>query len=288
MIKAKAKSLFILPAVAVSVVLFALGVTLALRGGADSLAWWGVALANLPLPLVVLQIMSGKFARVSENAPVAVFVASLGALIAAWEWLMEQVTGWQPLAVASFGLLLLLLYVFWYSRFGRFGSAQLDVGSKLPEFSLVDVDGATVRSSELLGKPAVLMFYRGNWCPLCMAQVNEIAGRYRELEKLGVNVALISSQSDERSRALAARLEVPFRFWVDTGNHVAATLDIAIRHAVPAGTPGGYHTDTAMPTVIVTNSNGTIVFSDQTDNYRVRPEPDVFLAILRRSGAIAR
>jgi hypothetical protein len=42
-----------------------------------------------------------------------------------------------------------------------------------------------------------------------------------------------------------------------------------------------------MPTVVVTNASGTIVFSDQTDNYRVRPEPDVFLAILRRSGAVA-
>ena len=45
---------------------------------------------------------------------------------------------------------------------------------------------------------------------------------------------------------------------------------------------------TVMPTVVVTDANGTIVFSDQTDNYRVRPEPDVFLAILRRSGAVAR
>ena len=42
--------------------------------------------------------------------------------------------------------------------------------------------------------------------------------------------------------------------------------------------------DTVMPTVVVTNANGTILFSDQADNYRVRPEPDIFLAILRRAG----
>jgi hydroxymethylpyrimidine pyrophosphatase-like HAD family hydrolase len=51
---------------------------------------------------------------------------------------------------------------------------------------------------------------------------------------------------------------------------------------------GNYAPHTVMPTVVVTDADGTIVFSDQTDNYRVRPEPDMFLAILRRSGAIAR
>jgi hypothetical protein len=43
-----------------------------------------------------------------------------------------------------------------------------------------------------------------------------------------------------------------------------------------------------MPTVIVTNASGTILFTDQTDNYRVRPEPDIYISILRRAGAVAR
>jgi hypothetical protein len=42
-----------------------------------------------------------------------------------------------------------------------------------------------------------------------------------------------------------------------------------------------------MPTVVVTNSNGTILYSDQTDNYRVRPEPDIYISILKRAGAIS-
>jgi hypothetical protein len=75
---------------------------------------------------------------------------------------------------------------------------------------------------------------------------------------------------------------------IDTDNQLAETLGIAVRNGVPIGLPGGYAPDTVLPTLIVTNDKGTIVFSDQTDNYRVRPEPDVFLAILRRSGVIAK
>ncbi len=80
---------------------------------------------------------------------------------------------------------------------------------------------------------------------------------------------------------------MPFHFLVDAENRFAESLGIAIDNGVPFGLPGGYDPKTVMPTVVVTNANGTIVFSDQTDNYRVRPEPDVFLAILRRSEAVA-
>jgi hypothetical protein len=36
-----------------------------------------------------------------------------------------------------------------------------------------------------------------------------------------------------------------------------------------------------MPTVIITDPDGTILFADETDNYRVRPEPGLFLEIVR-------
>jgi len=194
----------------------------------------------------------------------------------------------MPTAVALAAGLIFLMYVFWYSRFGRFDSSSLMVGSKLPEFSLKDLEGNQFDSSSLAGSPAVIVFYRGNWCPLCMAQIREIADRYREMTAMGIKVLLISPQSDEHSRELAARFDAPMTFLVDERNQVAEQLGIAIRNGVPLGIPGGYEPDSVMPTVVVTSANGTILFSDQTDNYRVRPEPDIFLAILRRSGVTAK
>ena len=104
---------------------------------------------------------------------------------------------------------------------------------------------------------------------------------------MGIKVVLVSPQPDEQSRKLAAMHDVPFRFLVDQDNKLARSLEIAVSNGVPIGLPGGYAPDTVLPTLIVTNAAGTIIFSDQTDNYRVRPEPDVFLAILRRSGVVA-
>ena len=46
----------------------------------------------------------------------------------------------------------------------------------------------------------------------------------------------------------------------------------------------GYEADTVLPTAVVTDASGRILLSDQTDNYRVRPEPETFLAILDAAG----
>ena len=107
-------------------------------------------------------------------------------------------------------------------------------------------------------------------------------------EALGVNVVLVSPQDAAHSKRLADLLGVPYRFLVDEANRLAAQFGISVRNGVPLGLPGGHGPDTVMPTVVAVNAGGTIVYVDQTENYRVRPEPDLYLAILRRAGAIAR
>jgi len=257
-------------------------------GGHERTAWLGAAIAASSLPLLMMRLMLTRVERTSDNLPILMMLAAAGVLVTIWQQFMEGATGWAPLSVALVSLVTLLIYIFWYSRFGRRASADLSVGNKLPHFQLLDSDGEQFDSGLLLGSPAVLLFYRGNWCPLCMAQIREIADRYQEMDQLGIKVVLISPQPDLLSRKLAGSYKVPFRFLIDSDNKVAETLGIAVKHGVPVGMPGGYSPDTVMPTLVVSNAAGTIVYSDQTDNYRVRPEPDTFLAILRRAGALSK
>ena len=287
-VNAKLKSIFIFPAVLTSILLLFLALAQVIAGGHDRIAWLGAAITALPLPILILRLLISPVERTSENLPFLLLLSAVGVMASAWAQFIEGVAGWGPLSVALINASIMLLYVFWYSRFGRIESLQLGVGNKLPEFRLQDSAGNEVGSDDLAGSPAVLLFYRGNWCPLCMAQIREIVGRYQEMDELGIKVALISPQPDEHTKKLAGMHEVPFHFLIDADNKLAESLGIAIDNGVPLGVMGGIAPNTVMPTVVVTNANGTIVFSDQTDNYRVRPEPDVFLAILRRSGALAR
>lgn len=295
-----------MPAIAVTGLLLLVSLVMLAISPGYRLAWLGAGLASLPLPLLIGMLILRPAARTSEFLPLHLLVMLAGLVIAGRAMYADFVSAWQlyrefssalvaafnfsaesaPGIVALVATVIFLLYVFWYSRFGRFPDARIDVGSTLPEFEVHDLDGNVVRSSDLRGSPAVFLFYRGNWCPLCMAQIDELVERYQAMDKLGISVCLISSQPHEQSKALAEKLGVPFRFLVDTDNKAAEALDIKVLNGVPTGVPGNYEPDTVMPTLVVTSANGTIVFSDQTDNYRVRPEPDIFLAILRRAGAV--
>ena len=64
-------------------------------------------------------------------------------------------------------------------------------GQKLPEFSAIHEDGTTVNSSDLIGRPAVILFVRGNWCPFCSKQVEEITSHYKTISDLGAKLIFI-------------------------------------------------------------------------------------------------
>lgn len=190
--------------------------------------------------------------------------------------------GGQPAYLAALvGIGGTLLYDYWYSHFGTRSTAILATGKDLPAFSLFDAEGKEHASSALIGQPTVWMFYRGNWCPFCMAQIKEVAAQYRELEARGARVVLVSPQSESHTRSLAKKFDVPMSFLMDVGNQAAKTLDIFAENGLPTGMQAlGYDSDVPQPTVFITNAAGTIIYTDLAENYRIRPEPDAFLKVL--------
>lgn len=247
------------------------------------LQWIGLLLIFAPMGLffAVLLLLRNR-ARSHPLLPAISLATGAGLLLTVVGWARAEPRPHALLGIGVAGVIGYLLYVFWYSRFGRTPSPQLRMGGVLPDFEARDSQGEPFRSAELRGKPAVLLFFRGNWCPLCMAQINEIAGGYRELADLGANVVLISPQSESNSRRLAGKFSAPMRFIVDEGNRVARQFGIAAPFGAPAGLQIlGYKSETVLPTAIVIDAEGRILLSDQTDNYRIRPEPETFLAVLR-------
>jgi peroxiredoxin len=248
-------------------------------GAPDRLAWLGAAVATAALPLQLVGFYALRRGRTSRNLTVTTVLASVATAVAVGASLFAG-TPW-PAVVAILGLLTTQLYARWYSRLNRQHQASLEVGVRVPHFEVLDVDGTTVTSESFLGHPAAFVFIRGNWCPLCVAQVRELAASYQSLAARGIEVALISPQSLDETRALAERFGVAFRYLTDPGASAAASLGIRHIGGVPPGvTQLGYEADTVFPTVIVIDEAGTVVFSDQTDDYRVRPEPSLFIAAL--------
>ena len=244
-----------------------------MRAGELSLAWVGVVVAIAPLVVFLMSLVVIRRPRTWRNEYPILIGAVLGTLMAFIYF--ESPAAWLALFV---GLIPAFVYVYWYSVLDR-GGSSITVGGRLPELELVDAEGRAV--SPTPGKHGLYMFIRGNWCPLCMAQVKELAADYRELERRGVEVFLISPQSEKHTKALAQRFDVPIRFSVDVGNKAARKLGIEHIGGVPfMMEPLGYESESVLPTVILVDPDRRILFADLTDNYRVRPEPSTFLAVL--------
>ena len=244
------------------------------RAPETGLAWVGALVAIVPLVSFMSSLVLVRRARTWRNQYLMLALALIGTVISFIGF--ESPASWYALflgLIPSFG------YIFWYSRLDRSASTAIAVGATLPELELFDGDGKRVTPTE--GKHGLYMFIRGNWCPLCMAQVKEIAAQYRALEARGVEVFLISRQPEANTRALAKRFDAPIRFCVDEDGQLARRLGIEHIGGVPFLMDAlGYDSDSVLPTVVITDPSRRIIFVDLTDNYRVRPEPSTFLAAL--------
>ncbi len=236
------------------------------------------------IALTIITFFAGLFivlqARTSKNLKVYSFFIFIGLLISIYGSISESNNLWG-LSISIFLALCWILYITWYSVFEKRNTSILKVGNKLPNFELEDTNKNKIKNTSFKGNPSIYLFYRGNWCPLCMAQIKEIAAEYKALEDRGVNTILTSPQPHKHTKSLTKKYNLGFHFLTDTNNMVAKQLGIFVPNGIPAGFQVlGYNSDTVMPTVIITDSEGVIVFSDLTDNYRIRPEPETFLKII--------
>lgn len=247
----------------------------------------GLLLASGPIVVMIGRIMILEDrARTGDRLWAVLILAVVGVAIVFSQFLISEASLGQ-LGMAGSMVVLYFLYDYWYSRLDRTQS-QITVGKLLPEFTLYDTEGSQILSSSMKGQPHILLFYRGNWCPLCMAQIKEVAARYNELKEKGVRVAMVSPQPEKHTRKLARKFDASMEFLRDEGGAAAAALGIGNQFGTPFGMQAlGYENDTVLPTVIITDADGVVQWSHETDNYRVRPEPDVFFDVLAEKGLLA-
>jgi peroxiredoxin len=275
----KLKPIFISTFIGAAMIVVLLAVAQIFQDGLG-LAWMGALLTGFLIVEFFVTLFRFKTVRTPARLPWLTALIAVATAVA-------QVR-FQPVPSLLSLLLLVgwLAYVYWYSRFGRGHNEQLEVGRPFPTITLEDEAGNKVSSADFAGQTTLYLFYRGNWCPLCMAQIKEVAAQYRELAQRGVRVVLVSPQPHKFTHNLAARFDVPFTFLVDAGNKAARQLGIAQKNGVPTGMELlGYDSETVLPTVLIVGQDGRILYADLTDSYRIRPEPAEFLRVLDKLAA---
>lgn len=239
-----------------------------------SVSWLGAAVAVGPLVLFMSVVYSLPYTRVVRFIALPVVMALLGSVLTVIE--MRPLPTFYTL---FFGLGGVLVYVFWYTYLDRSDNVLLRKGAQLADFTLTTMGGESISASSFLGRKVLWVFFRGNWCPMCQAQLADLAKQYDALCERGVEIVLISPQSRAKSAEQQARLCVPMQFYADVDNQAARSLGIVHRYGVPLGILG-YGQDTVLPTVLMTDEGGNIIYVDLTDNFRIRPRAETLIDTL--------
>jgi peroxiredoxin len=168
------------------------------------------------------------------------------------------------------------------------------VGDILESFTLSDAKGSLISLDELVESgPAVIVFYRGGWCPYCNLALRTyqqdllpLLGDYR------ARLAAISPQSPDQSLSTAEKSGLGFTVLSDPGNRVAKRVGIVFQPADEVlETQRKYGLDLAqvnsegstelpMPTVLIVNQDHTVRFVDVQPDYTARTEVADILAAL--------
>ncbi|MGM0363181.1 peroxiredoxin-like family protein [Streptomyces griseoaurantiacus] len=173
-------------------------------------------------------------------------------------------------------------------------SGIAEPGTPMPDASLLDVRGRPVTLDQArAGRPAVVVFYRGAWCPYCNLALRTYQRELvAELDEQGVVMIAVSPQKPDGSLGIVEANDLTYTVLSDPGNRIGRALGIVTRsedrvlHAQASlgvdltevnadGTQ-----DIVMPTVALVDDRGVLRWIDVHPDYTTRTEPDRILAAL--------
>jgi peroxiredoxin len=102
-------------------------------------------------------------------------------------------------------------------------------GEAMPPFMLPDQSGRLVSLASLISEgPAILMFYRGHWCPYCRLNVGAVIQALDQIEALGANIVAIMPETQKYAERFKSDSGAPFPVLTDLDNGYALSLNLAI------------------------------------------------------------
>ena len=169
-------------------------------------------------------------------------------------------------------------------------------GSIAPAFEATSASGSNYQfDPDKLERPALIIFYRGGWCPYCNLHWAEL--RHIEDQLLALDIDLLFLSADQPSvlaEALEEGAELPYQLLSDNSTKIAQAFGIAFKmdealvkrykteHDIDVEAASGFtHHILPTPAVFLADRDGVIKFQYVNPDYKVRLHPDVLLAVAR-------
>ena len=172
----------------------------------------------------------------------------------------------------------------------------IKAGERIATFTLDDASGKQVSLDQLVDAgPAVIVFYRGGWCPYCNLALRTYQQELLpQLDAFGARLVAISPQTPDQSLSTAEKASLAFTVLSDPGSRVARAIGIAFEQSdevlaaqrqlgldlAKVNAEGSSYLP--RPTVLIVDRSRTVRFVDVQPDYTARTEVADILAALTR------
>jgi peroxiredoxin len=173
-------------------------------------------------------------------------------------------------------------------------AGAVKAGDQLGPFTLRDATGAAVSLDQILATgPAVIVFYRGGWCPYCNVALRTYQRELLpQLGGFAATMVAISPQSPDESLSTAQKAGLEFTVLSDPGSRLAQRIGIAFQQAdevlaaqrqlgldlTAVNAEGSSYLP--RPTVLIVDPDRTVRFADVQPDYTARTEVADIVAAL--------
>lgn len=166
--------------------------------------------------------------------------------------------------------------------------APLLIGEKVPNHILKSPENKDISISDLIKeKKAVLVFYRGGWCPYCNLHLSALAEAEKQILDLGYQIIAISPDSPENIKITKEKDKVKYTLLSDSKGELIKAVGIAFeapenyKSVINVHSNGANSNFLPVPSVFVVDTNSDILFEYVSPDFKHRISAELLVSVLK-------
>ena len=145
-------------------------------------------------------------------------------------------------------------------KFENAGTLNIALGKQAPDFTLPMTAETNERLADITNDSnAIIVFFRGYWCPFCKHQLKDYESLLDEMEKKNIRLIAISPDTIDDTIEFAKQFDQRMLFLADTNSDVIREYGILKDDKLPH------------PATIFVDRTGSILWFYVNDNFKERP-----------------
>lgn len=160
--------------------------------------------------------------------------------------------------------------------------AKLSLGQDVPTFSLIDTEGGLFQLDKHLEEDNnrwhMLVFFRGEWCPVCNEQMEELQQNISTFTELDVHVIAIAKDEMDSLRKLKQKHSLDFPVLQD---HEQAAIDSFGVFMHTEDDPYEDHGEHGEPAIFLIDDNGKLMAQYLQSSPFGRPSVDGLVTTIK-------